>query len=61
LWLRPGYRPARPRRGLSRPFFGSVGPLVIMVTLKTLVDLFMHVAFDLGHALKKPTLAATSS
>ncbi|MGB9365413.1 MAG: DUF6498-containing protein [Xanthobacteraceae bacterium] len=31
-------------------FFGSIAPLIILIAIKTAVDLGIHVAFDLSHA-----------
>ena len=33
-------------------FFGSIAPLVILIAIKTAIDLGMHFAFDLGDADK---------
>ena len=33
-------------------FFGSIAPLIILIAIKTAVDLGMHFAFDLGDADK---------
>jgi len=29
-------------------FFGSLGPLLVLIALKTVIDLAMHIAFDFG-------------